>query len=392
MVFQFSTKKIVVFQPYDVVGSIQDRSLEVAKYVRQIGIDTVFVVPRNDGYFSRKAKENGFKVYKVSIRRPPYTRTAIDYLILLVWAFGIIREIFLAYQILKREVPDLIQINGFVCIQEAFAAILYQRRISIWNLIGTTYPRFLILCFSFLIRLQKKRIFVSRRLIPYYFGYASDVVIREPVNIDKFKPIKLETPHPLIPIELDPSTKLIGFVGSISPVKGLEYLIPAFSKVMAKMPSTKLLIIGGKLESQISYYRKIVMLVSQYNLDNSVLFLGHISHNELPSLLNQLDVFVSSSLYEGTPVSILEAMACEIPVVATEVGGVPDQVVNDLTGFLVPPRDVDALSNALVNMLNDQELREKMGFEGRKRIEGLYSLKGCLAAYRREYALLLSNS
>src|SRR5205807_9503285 len=91
--------------------------------------------------------------------------------------------------------------------------------------------------------------------------------------------------------------------------------------------------------------------------------------NDVPELLAAADVFVLSSRSEGLPVSVLEAMAAELPVVATAVGGLPELVVEGETGFLVPPGDARALGAALGRLLADAELCRRLGEAGRRRVE-----------------------
>jgi glycosyltransferase involved in cell wall biosynthesis len=90
---------------------------------------------------------------------------------------------------------------------------------------------------------------------------------------------------------------------------------------------------------------------------------------DVPDLLARSDVFVLSTLSEGMPMSILEAMAAGLPVVASAVGGIPEVVVDGETGLLVPPRDAAALAEALRRLLDDPELRRQMGAAGRARAE-----------------------
>jgi glycosyltransferase involved in cell wall biosynthesis len=106
---------------------------------------------------------------------------------------------------------------------------------------------------------------------------------------------------------------------------------------------------------------------------------------DVPDLLARSDVFVLSSRSEGFPVSVLEAMAAGLPVVATDVGGVAEAVEDGETGFLVPTADPEAFARALDRLLVDGELRRRMGAAGRARALSLFDVSGYRAAYGELY-------
>lgn len=116
--------------------------------------------------------------------------------------------------------------------------------------------------------------------------------------------------------------------------------------------------------------RELEGLVRAKKLEDRIAFLG--LRQDIPAILSQSDAFVLSSDYEGMPLAILEAMAARLPVVATAVGGVPQLVMDGETGYLVPPRQPQALADAMAALLRDKECGRKMGLAGRKIIEERY--------------------
>jgi glycosyltransferase involved in cell wall biosynthesis len=112
--------------------------------------------------------------------------------------------------------------------------------------------------------------------------------------------------------------------------------------------------------------------------------------DDVPDLLGRSDVFVLSTLSEGMPISILEAMAAGLPVVASEVGGIPEIVVDGETGLLVPPGDADALAGALRRLLDDPELRRRLGAAGRARVEEHFDVARSRRAHLALYERLLA--
>lgn len=175
------------------------------------------------------------------------------------------------------------------------------------------------------------------------------------------------------------SWPLIGIVARLSPVKGHKYLLEAMRKVVDSKPAAQLLIIGdGSLKEE------LINQVVSLGLKENVVFLGSLVDTAKP--LSLIDVFVLPSLKEGLGISILEAQAAGVPVVASDVGGIYTIIKDNKNGFLVPPRDSLSLAAAIIKLIDNPILVKKMSEAGRrlmreefslgemaKRIEGVYS-------------------
>jgi glycosyltransferase involved in cell wall biosynthesis len=114
-------------------------------------------------------------------------------------------------------------------------------------------------------------------------------------------------------------------------------------------------------------------------------FRGEVSHEKVPSVLNELDIFVMPSRAEGFGVAALEGAASELPVVATRVHGIPDVVIDGETGILVPPRDIGALAAAIESLATQAKVRAKMGKAGRAFVERHYRWEDNCAQMDRLY-------
>ena len=112
---------------------------------------------------------------------------------------------------------------------------------------------------------------------------------------------------------------------------------------------------------------EVVRKVNSLNLSKNILFLGE--REDIPELLSCMDIFVLPSLREGFPNTILEAMASSLPVVATDVGGVRELIIPSETGFIVPPANTSALYESLSKLIQDKDLRYKMGNAGFERVK-----------------------
>ena len=170
-------------------------------------------------------------------------------------------------------------------------------------------------------------------------------VIRNGVNYEIFSPMdKTKTRGNLhLPI----NKKIILFIGSLIPIKGVDVLLRAFACMNKK--NTNLLLVGkGASESELK------ALAKELHIETQVCFIGSKIHDEIPLWLNACDVFCLPSYNEGFPAVIIEALACGMPVVSTEVGGIPEAIANESLGILVKPGNKDELALALTKALKKE--------------------------------------
>lgn len=152
---------------------------------------------------------------------------------------------------------------------------------------------------------------------------------------------------------------VIGYVKHLLPKYGAEYLLRAIPAVKKKHPAIKVILLGeGALRGELE------KLVVDLAISDVVRFCGSISHEQIPKYLEQMDIFVMPSLYESFGMAAIEAQAMGVPVVATNVGGIPEAVADGITGILVPPRDPDAIAQAIIQLIEDNSLRLSMSREG----------------------------
>jgi len=169
--------------------------------------------------------------------------------------------------------------------------------------------------------------------------------------------------------------QVIGFVGRLVEEKGILDLMEAFNIVKKAYDNAKLLVIGDTLESDrdAQAKRKMKELIVSYDLEESVILTGF--REDVPGLLAAMDIFCLPSYREGMPMSILEAMASSLPVVATNISGSREAVLEGITGTLVPVRSPWKLADALIEMLSDQEHAARLGHAGRERVAAAFNEK-----------------
>lgn len=167
---------------------------------------------------------------------------------------------------------------------------------------------------------------------------------------------------------LDKDAQIISVIATFKAQKGQRYLIEAAATLVKDFPNMKILFVGdGELRGELEAKTKAL------NLDNNIEFLG--TRQDVPELLAASDMFVLPSLWEGLPMALVEAMASGLPIVATDVSGSKQAVVSGETGILVPPGDVQELSNAINYLLSNPEIGEKMGAAARIRADEVFSAR-----------------
>ena len=159
----------------------------------------------------------------------------------------------------------------------------------------------------------------------------------------------------------------IGSVGRLVEQKGYPCLVEAVKLVSDRVSNVEFFIVGDGEESN-----HLQNLIKKLDLSEKVKLLGF--RSDIPSILSQWDIYVQPSLWEGLCITVVEAIASGLPVVATNVGGIPESVIDGYNGFLVPPGNPEALVNKILELAKNPDLRQQMGNRSRRIAEKKYSL------------------
>lgn len=178
---------------------------------------------------------------------------------------------------------------------------------------------------------------------------------------------------------VDDRTVALGILANLTPYKGHADLLRSCARVGPQNSNWRLFVIGR--DDGIGMELKT--LAVSLGVAQCVVFLGE--RSDARSLLGAMDIGVSASHEEGFSNAILEFMAAGVPVVATDVGGNAEAVVDGTTGFVVPATDHDRMAEAITLLLHDGELRERMGMVGNRLVREKFSLNACVAAYETVY-------
>jgi len=369
----------------DLYGS--DRVL--LELVRNLHYDKarpVVVLPYS-GPLGKALSDAGAEVVNIKmgvLRRKYYNVLGIAAYCLLL-AYSVARLVVL----IKRERIDIVHSNTSAVFAGAIAAKLC-RRPHVWHVHEiVTYPKFVSKILSIAIPLFSDVVVAVSCSVKEHLaqahrsGNGKIKVIYNALHEEDFPP-KAEWHDFKEQLGLEQDDVVIGTVGRIKKDKGQTYLMEAAKKVVARHPEVKFVIVGDVFKGQESSMDELRKKISDLEIEDNVLLTGF--REDAPSLLASFGVFVLPSIIpEAFPTCILEAMAVGKPVVATALGGSRELVKPNVTGYLVPTDDANAMSGAILRLVEDHNLRDSMGFAGRRRFEELFRRSEFVNKFDRLY-------
>jgi len=212
----------------------------------------------------------------------------------------------------------------------------------------------------------------ERYIYPYFTSLISDedIIYRKPRDISSN------------------STNIL-YAGFLTENKGVHILLEAFARFREKYhtPDIKLHLAGD------GYFRpKLEEICQQLKITENVIFYGFIGDKEkLKQLFREADMFVLPSKSEGIPKVLLEAMAYGVPILTTNVGGIPEMITHNENGILIPPRSSKDIARSVVNLVEDDQLRKELGVNARKTVEKKFSWKIAALRTKEYYERVLEN-
>jgi glycosyltransferase involved in cell wall biosynthesis len=359
--------------PDDRMGGPQIRSLRVAETLRDRGVETVFAVPDGDGDFEKAAAEAGFSVHTLCFQRIRSPRKPVVNARFLA---GYRRTVSRLTSLIATVDADVVHANVSTNFQGAHAAARSDTAL-VWHFNDSLTPWPIRNAAAALARRWADEIVVAADAVAdYYFpgGRTQTRTVYAPIDIETFDPdtVGQTWPDGFLNRDDPPSCPVVGTVGNINPAKGHEDFIHTVDRVRSRHGPLLAPIVGKPLASRRKHFRRLQRLVEECGLENTVHFCGY--RGDIPSVLSTLDVFVLSSVSEACPMVVLEAMAMERPVVATDVGGVREQISDDEHGFIVPSSEPGTMAKRIETLLTDADERRRLGKNARQRASEKFSL------------------
>ena len=284
-----------------------------------------------------------------------------------------LRAFFALIKILRNERPDIVHTHTSKAgILGRWAAFFVRVPVIIhtphghvfWGYFGKLKTRIFIL-------LEKISALVTDRLVMLteqekidhlHFHIAPEnkfSVVHSGINLDEFSNTSVDPAAMKRRLGIPEDNLIVGTVGRLTSIKGHRYLIEAARKIAGSRPDTTFVILGdGELLDELKN------MVTRSDIEENIKFLGW--RSDVAEVMSTFDIFALPSLNEGMGRVLVEAMALGRPIVASNIGGIPDLVVDCENGYLVPVGDVETLAARIKKLLDDPEKREEMGECGKK--------------------------
>jgi len=294
-------------------------------------------------------------------------------------------------RIIRSRKIDIVHVDGVTNLVPALAARLTGRPI-VWHyndhlpraVQWVLLPLVTALASTVIVQgegLRKSRTAGRRRL------REKTVVLYSGVDMARFDPRErdpLERPRIRQELGVPADCTLIGAIGNLNRLKGHTYFLEAAAEIKRKVSSARFLIVGRRLDTDPEYWGALQRLTKQLGLTQDVVYAGY--REDISAVLSALDVFVLPSILESCPLVVLEAMAMKTPVVATDVGAVPELVLHRQTGYVVPPGDSGAIAEAVLALLA-QPGREvgRLVDAARKRVEARFEIATIAGLQKQVY-------
>lgn len=298
-------------------------------------------------------------------------------------------------RVIRRERPDIVHSQSWSGVDTALATLLTPGVKLVHSEHGRNYPHWQRQ--PLLRRLARRGVYhladavvaISGEVRDFYCGqtgFPAERVQVIPNGIDVRRMNEADARGIREELCIAPDDFVIGTVARLDLTKDTMTLARAFAAIALpqRYSNLKLLIVGDGEERA-----KLEEFVRRMNLDCIVIFAG--MRREAPRLLQAMDVFALSSVSEGMPLTVLEAMAARLPVVATNVGALPELVEEGKTGFLVPIRHAAAMSDKLEVFLTNRQLARTFGEAARRKVEREFSLERMLGSYAELYESVLKE-
>lgn len=311
------------------------------------------------------------------------------------YAISFFASIIKLFKFIRREDIALVHTNTMVIWVGAIAAKLTGRP-HVWQTMEIIVsPKFLWRINAWLVGTFSNRVATISDAVRHHLiaGYGGNkrkaVTVYHGVDSAIYNPSIDPTPV-RSEFSLDPSVPIIGMAARIKPWKGQTCFLRAAAQVLKEMPDARFFVVGDVFEGEDHYREDMLALINDLGIRDNIYITGF--RTDLPQVMATFDVFVLPSIQpEPNATVLLAAMGMGKPVVATAIGGTVETVVDGVTGILVPPDHPDLMAQAILELLNDSEKRQKYGESGRKRQEAVFSISAYAERIQGFYHELVSS-
>jgi glycosyltransferase involved in cell wall biosynthesis len=355
------------------------------------GWETSVVVPV-EGDAADRLRGQGVETVTIPLHR---LRATPDPRIQARFLAGFAPEVRALRKLIRARGIDLVQAHGDTNPHAAIAGHLEGVAV-VWYLYDTRTPVLLRrMTMPLVTRLADSVITTGQALAGAYPGVEKlgerHVVVFPPVDAERFRPDETARRSARAELGVPDDAFVIGAVGNRNPSKGYEWLVRALARARQNEPSLHARVLGAPSPAHAAHESSILGEAAALGLEGA--FTVRDAGTRVPALMPGFDALVLSSVprSEGMPTVILEAMACGLPVIATDVGAVDEVLVSGETGLLVPPENTEDLAAAISRLAREPRLAAEMGAKGRQLVEEHYGLDQCADRRLDAYGLALAH-
>lgn len=377
---------------YPVYGGPQNQAARLNAALAASGIHTTAVVPMEAQEAADRLSESGVAVVPLPLHR---WRARRDVRVHAETLRSMPIDIAALRRVIRGVRADLVQVNGLVNPHAAIAARLEGAAV-VWQLQDLWGPRWLrAACMPLVLSLADVVMTTGRAVRSRHLGLGvlggRTVVYYPPVDTELFSPRDEERGSVRARLGLpDDGSLVVGALGNVNPDKGLLYAIRAVA-ACACADSLRLVVLGARSATQRGYEERLRAEAASLGLAEDRRFAIVEPGRDLPQLLRAVDIGLLTSVSEGVPTMMLEAMATGVPVVATDVGGVTEAVRNGVDGIVVEPRDVVGIAAALSRLAADEDVRVGLGRRSRQTVLERFSVASCMRTHVHAYRLAVEH-
>lgn len=327
---------VTLFPPKWLAGT-EIASCNIAKNLAKKGHEVHVITSLDEGFQENEIKYN-FYIHRIDFKK-------IRFIGVVFFWYHIFLEI-------KRINPDVVHIQG-ITLPGLLSKIFLKKPYVVWGQGSDIYiPNLFTKLISKTVLQNASTVIALSEDMKIKMNTVCKrediVILPNGIELDNFKDISSQKQH-------NKTEKTIIFVGTLRHVKGVKYLIKAMKIINEKSRDTNLIIIGDGPDRD-----KLETLIQELNLQNCIHFVGKVSNKEIPEYMAQADIFALPSLSESFGIVNIEAMASGLPIVTTNVGGLPEIVINTENGFVVEPKNPEVLAEKILLILKNNDLRERI--------------------------------
>jgi glycosyltransferase involved in cell wall biosynthesis/SAM-dependent methyltransferase/uncharacterized protein YbaR (Trm112 family) len=371
---------------YPVFGGPHNQALRLAQALDVHGWATTVVLPDDPGNAAGRLRSAGLDVVMMPLHRLRATTSLREQAALLARFWTEVRAL---RGLIRERGIDVVQVAGLVNPHAALAARAEDVPV-VWQLVDGRTPAVLRRMLTPVVgRLADVLMFTGQRIAELHtdgvLPRQTSLVFYPPVDPDIFRPRPELRAQARTALGIPEAGAVIGMVANFNPQKGVEDFVRAAAQVVQAVPGCHFVAVGATYATHARYERTVRDLADSLGLTKHLTFAGARDDVELVYQAMDIKMITSVPRSEGATTAAIEAMACGVPVVTTDVGAVREVIADGETGLLVPPRQPTALAAAVVRLLKDSELRTAMGAAARARVETRLAIDRCIEVHLRAY-------